>query len=48
MQMISSLCSRVRSALSNNRFPVIHGADCAVLLGAVPALPLRRPIRLSR
>ncbi len=38
MQMISVLYGRVRSALSNNRFPLVYGADCAVLLGAVPAL----------
>jgi arginase len=38
MQMISLLYSRVHSAISNGRFPLIYGADCAVLLGAVPAL----------
>jgi arginase len=38
MQMISLLYSRVHSALSSKRFPLIYGADCAVLLGAVPAL----------
>jgi arginase len=38
MQMISLLYSRVRSAISNERFPLIYGADCAVLLSVVPAL----------
>jgi arginase len=38
MQMISLLHGRVLSALSNGRFPLIYGADCAVLLSAVPAL----------
>jgi arginase len=38
VQMTSLLHSRVRSAISNKRFPLIYGADCAVLLSAVPAL----------
>ena len=29
---------RVRAALARGRFPLIYGADCAVLLAAVPAL----------
>jgi arginase len=29
---------RVLRSLQAGRFPVIYGADCAVLLGAIPAL----------
>jgi arginase len=38
MQMVSVLHGRVFSALSDGRFPLVYGADCAVLLSAVPAL----------
>jgi arginase len=36
--MIGALYRRVRASLSAGRFPFIYGADCAVLLAAVPAL----------
>lgn len=37
-EMISAVYQRVRAALAASHFPLIYGADCAVLLGAVPAL----------
>jgi arginase len=36
--MVDVLHARVRAVLAHGRFPLIYGADCAVLLGAVPAL----------
>lgn len=38
LEMVGMLHARVRAALAQGRFPLIYGADCAVLLGAVPAL----------
>jgi arginase len=38
LEMVGTLHTRVRAALARGRFPLIYGADCAVLLGAVPAL----------
>jgi arginase len=38
LEMVDMVHSRVRAALAQGRFPLIYGADCAVLLGAVPAL----------
>jgi len=38
LDMVGVLSGRVRSALTRRRFPVVYGADCAVLLAAVPAL----------
>jgi arginase len=38
LEMVDVLYDRVRAALGRGRFPLIYGADCAVLLGAVPAL----------
>jgi arginase len=38
LEMAGMLYSRVRSALAGGRFPLVYGADCAVLLAAVPAL----------
>jgi arginase len=38
LQMIDGLYRQVRASLSAGRFPLVYGADCAVLLGAVPAL----------
>jgi arginase len=38
LQMIDALHRRVRSSLSAGRFPFVYGADCSVLLAAVPAL----------
>jgi arginase len=36
--MVDALYRRVRSSLSAGRFPFVYGADCSVLLAAVPAL----------
>lgn len=38
VEMVPAVDERVSSALRAGRFPVVYGADCAVLLGAVPAL----------
>src|SRR4249919_726995 len=38
LQMVAALHRRVRASLSAGRFPFVYGADCAVLLAAVPAL----------
>jgi arginase len=38
LEMVDTLYGRVRAALTRGRFPLVYGADCAVLLGAVPAL----------
>jgi arginase len=38
LEMAAMLHARVRAALQRGRFPLIYGADCAVLLAAVPAL----------
>jgi arginase len=38
LEMVGMLHSRVRAALARGRFPLVYGADCAVLLAAVPAL----------
>ena len=38
LEMAGMLHARVRAALAQGRFPLIYGADCAVLLAAVPAL----------
>src|SRR5450755_1686073 len=38
LEMVDMLHARVRAVLAQGRFPLIYGADCAVLLGAVPAL----------
>jgi arginase family enzyme len=38
LEMVGMLHTRVRAALAQGRFPLIYGADCAVLLGAVPAV----------
>jgi arginase len=38
LEMVDMLHGRVRAALARGRFPLLYGADCAVLLGAVPAL----------
>ena len=36
--MVDGVRERVRASWDAGRFPVVHGADCAVLLGVVPAL----------
>jgi arginase len=38
LQVVDALYRRVRSSLSAGRFPFVYGADCSVLLAAVPAL----------
>jgi len=38
LEMVSAVYDRVRAALAGGRFPLVYGADCAVLLAAVPAL----------
>jgi arginase len=38
LKMVASVHARVGMTLRNGRFPLLYGADCAVLLGAVPAL----------
>ncbi|HZC40304.1 MAG TPA: arginase family protein, partial [Streptosporangiaceae bacterium] len=38
LEMAGALYDRVRAALAGGRFPLVYGADCAVLFAAVPAL----------
>jgi len=38
LEMVDTVSGRVRAALARGRFPLVYGADCAVLLGAMPAL----------
>ena len=38
LEMVDVLDDRVRATLAQGRFPLVYGGDCAVLLGAVPAL----------
>ncbi|MBO0809353.1 MAG: arginase family protein, partial [Actinobacteria bacterium] len=38
LDMAAALYDRVRAALAGGRFPLVYGADCAVLFAAVPAL----------
>ncbi len=38
LEMVESVYERVRAALQAGRFPLLYGGDCAVLLGAVPAV----------
>jgi len=38
VEMVAALYERVRAALAAGRFPLVYGADCAVLLATVPAL----------
>ncbi len=38
LDMADVVYSRVHDALARGRFPLVYGADCAVLLAAVPAL----------
>jgi arginase len=38
LSMLAALHERVAGALSADRFPLVYGADCSVLLAAVPAL----------
>lgn len=36
--MVAAIYDRVRTALARGHFPLVYGADCAVLLAALPAL----------
>lgn len=38
LEMVAAVYDRVQATLAGGRFPLLYGADCAVLLGAVPAL----------
>ena len=38
LEMVEAVYARVRAALRAGRFPLLYGGDCAVLLGAVPAI----------
>jgi arginase len=38
LEMVAALYDRIRAALAAGRFPLVYGADCAVLLASVPAL----------
>lgn len=38
LEMAESVHQRVRAALQAGRFPLLYGGDCAVLLGAIPAV----------
>jgi arginase len=38
LEMVEAVYARVRSAWEAGRFPLVYGGDCAVLLGAVPAV----------
>jgi len=38
LEMVEAVYARVNAALEADRFPVLYGGDCSVLLGAVPAI----------
>jgi arginase len=38
LEMVAAVHDRIRAALASRHFPLVYGADCAVLLAAVPAL----------
>jgi arginase len=38
LDMVAAVYDRVTASLAGGRFPLVYGADCAVLLAAVPAL----------
>ena len=38
LAMVDTVYSRVGHSLRTGRFPLLYGADCAVLLAAIPAL----------
>jgi arginase len=38
LEMVAGVYQRVRASLAARHFPLLYGADCAVLLGAMPAL----------
>jgi arginase len=38
LEMVEAVYAQVHAAVAAGRFPVLYGGDCAVLLGAVPAI----------
>ena len=38
LEMVEAVYTRVRATFEAGHFPVLYGGDCAVLLGAVPAV----------
>jgi len=38
LEMVEATYARVCSALQDDRFPLLYGGDCSVLLGAIPAV----------
>ena len=38
LEMVGAVHERVRESLEGGHFPILYGGDCAVLLGAIPAL----------
>jgi len=38
LEMVEAVYAHVHAALEADRFPVLYGGDCSVLLGAVPAI----------
>lgn len=38
LALVEALCERVGAALAAGRFPLVYGAECSVLLGAISAL----------
>jgi arginase len=38
LEMVEAVDAQVRATLGQGRFPLLYGADCAVLLGSIPAL----------
>lgn len=38
LAMVDGVYERTRASLGEHRFPLLYGADCAVLLGIIPAL----------
>jgi len=38
LEMVDTVHERVRAALQAGHFPLLYGGDCAILLGAVPAV----------
>lgn len=38
LEMVDGVYEQVRASVRNGAFPFLYGADCAVLLGAIPAL----------
>jgi arginase len=38
LEAVEAVHSRVGATLAAGRFPLIYGADCSVLLGAIPAV----------